>query len=196
MSTANQPQRESGKIYGGPLLYGTVFVVSLCMMAVELVAARMVAMHLGSSLYSWTSVIGVVLAGISIGNYAGGQIADRLDPRRCVAIVLMCGASLCLLAPPLNAWALDREFLWMMNWPVRVASHMALVFLWPATAMGMISPMVAKLALERTKRTGQTVGSLYAWGTVGSIVGTFLAGYWLIHSLGTVGTLCAAAMAM
>ena len=81
MSTASQPQRESGKIQGGLLLYGTVFVVSLCMMAVELVAARIVAMHLGSSLYSWTSVIGVVLAGISIGNYVGGQMADRLDPR-------------------------------------------------------------------------------------------------------------------
>src|SRR5437870_12529341 len=33
--------------------------------------------YIGVSLYTWTSIIGVVLAGISLGNYVGGRIADR-----------------------------------------------------------------------------------------------------------------------
>ena len=55
----------------------TVFFSSGCIMVLELVAGRLIARHLGSSLYTWTSVIGVVLAGITIGNYLGGRIADR-----------------------------------------------------------------------------------------------------------------------
>jgi hypothetical protein len=36
-----------------------------------------VAPQLGVSLYTWTSVIGVILAGMSLGNYLGGRMADR-----------------------------------------------------------------------------------------------------------------------
>ncbi len=39
----------------------TVFITSFCIMVVELVAGRLIARHLGSSLYTWTAVIGVVL---------------------------------------------------------------------------------------------------------------------------------------
>ena len=46
----------------------TVFISSFCVMVVELVAGRIIARFLGSSLYTWTSIIGVVLAGITIGN--------------------------------------------------------------------------------------------------------------------------------
>ncbi|MFA5251569.1 MAG: fused MFS/spermidine synthase, partial [Phycisphaerae bacterium] len=60
----------------------TVFLSSACIMVLELVAGRLIARHLGSSLYTWTSVIGVVLAGITIGNYLGGRIADRFEARK------------------------------------------------------------------------------------------------------------------
>jgi predicted membrane-bound spermidine synthase len=56
---------------------GVAFVASFCLMVVELVAGRLVARHLGSSLYTWTSVIGVVMAGLAVGNYTGGRLADR-----------------------------------------------------------------------------------------------------------------------
>ena len=54
-----------------------VFIASFCMLVIELVAGRIMAPYVGVSLYTWTSIIGVVLAGISIGAYLGGQLADR-----------------------------------------------------------------------------------------------------------------------
>ena len=66
----------------------TVFLASACVMVLELVAGRLVARHLGSSLYTWTSVIGVVLAGITIGNYIGGRIADRWEARKSLAVLI------------------------------------------------------------------------------------------------------------
>ena len=54
-----------------------VFIASFCTMVIELVAGRIMAPYVGVSLYTWTSIIGVVLAGISIGAYVGGMLADR-----------------------------------------------------------------------------------------------------------------------
>jgi predicted membrane-bound spermidine synthase len=54
-----------------------VFIASFCTLVIELVARRMFAPWVGVSLYTWTSIIGVVLAGISLGAYAGGWLADR-----------------------------------------------------------------------------------------------------------------------
>jgi predicted membrane-bound spermidine synthase len=53
------------------------FVGSGCLLVLELVAGRLLAPTLGVSLYTWTSVIGVVLAGVSLGNFVGGRLADR-----------------------------------------------------------------------------------------------------------------------
>ena len=54
-----------------------VFIASFCTLVIELVAGRIMAPYVGVSLYTWTSIIGVVLAGISIGAYLGGLLADR-----------------------------------------------------------------------------------------------------------------------
>ena len=52
--------------------YLIVFTASTCGMVIEIVAVRILAPSIGVSLYTWTSIIGVVLAGISIGNYLVG----------------------------------------------------------------------------------------------------------------------------
>ena len=57
--------------------YFIVFIASTCGLVIEIVAARILAPSIGVSLYTWTSIIGVVLAGISVGNYLGGRLAGR-----------------------------------------------------------------------------------------------------------------------
>ena len=64
------------------LPYALAFTSSLCIMILELVSSRLVAQHVGSSLTVWTSVIGIILGGICLGNVLGGRLSDRVDPRR------------------------------------------------------------------------------------------------------------------
>jgi len=54
-----------------------VFIASFCTLVIEIVAGRIMAPYVGVSLYTWTSIIGVVLAGISIGAYLGGLITNK-----------------------------------------------------------------------------------------------------------------------
>jgi spermidine synthase/predicted MFS family arabinose efflux permease len=166
----------------------TVFLSSACIMILEMVASRMAARQLGSSLYTWTSIIGVVLTGITIGNYFGGRLADRFAPRKVVALLFMFSSISCLLIIilndliGLNQW----EALFYLNWPTRVFLHISMIYLLPSLLLGMISPVVAKMALDLGRKTGSTVGDIYAWGAAGSIAGTFIAGYYLIATIGTI----------
>ena len=52
---------------------GIVFIGSFCVMVIELVAARILAPYIGVSLYTWTSIIGTILASIALGNYIGAR---------------------------------------------------------------------------------------------------------------------------
>lgn len=173
-----------------------VFSSSMCIMILELVAARLVAQNLGASLYTWTSVIGVILAGISIGNYLGGKLADRKKPRRILPLLFLLASILSFSVLWLNhvvsLWSRPET----LSWSTWVLLNVALVFLLPAVMLGTISPVVAKMALDRSRQTGSTVGNIYAWGAIGSIFGTFLTGFVLIDLLGTRAIVVIVAMGL
>jgi len=164
----------------------TVFISSFCIMVLELVASRLIARHLGSSLYTWTAVIGVVLTGITIGNYLGGRIADRFQARKTLASLFAISSAACVVTVILNNLVGEWMWIWHFSWPVRTFTHVSLVFLLPSVLLGTISPVVAKMALDRGLPTGRTVGDIYACGAAGSIAGTFAAGYYLIAAMGTI----------
>ena len=173
-----------------------IFFSSACIMVVELVAGRLIARHLGSSLYTWTSIIGVVLAGMSMGNYLGGRMADRYDPQRSLGLLFL-GASLsCVLSLYLNNLVGENQQNWDMMFPFRVLLSVVLIFILPALALGTISPVTAKMALDRSRRVGSTIGSVYAWGAIGSILGTFSTGFFLIAALGSKGVVLLISMGL
>ncbi len=165
-------------------------------MALELVAARLTARYLGYSLYTWTSVIGMVLAGVSIGNYLGGRIADHFNAKKTLAVLFGISSVACVIIVVLNNLAINWIWLWRLSWPVHIFCHVCLVFLIPSILLGAISPVVAKMALEQGLPTGRTVGDIYACGAAGSIVGTFLAGFYLIATVGAIAIVWTIAAAL
>lgn len=117
-----------------------------------------------------------MLAGITLGNYIGGRMADRFPARKTLALLFAISSITCVVIIILNNTIGNWTWLWKLNWPMRIFTHVCLVFLLPSTLLGTISPVVAKMALDRGLPTGRTVGSIYAWGAAGSIAGTFAAG--------------------
>lgn len=160
-----------------------VFVSSFCSMALELVAGRMLAPYIGVSLYTWTSIIGVVLAGISVGNFLGGRLADRAPAQATLGWLLFASGIATLLiilvTQALTAANLDLPLI-----PKIVLLTTAIFFL-PCCLLGMVSPLVVKLTLQDIQHTGSTIGTIYAVSALGSIAGTFATGFVLISALGT-----------
>jgi hypothetical protein len=163
----------------------TIFLSSALLLALEIVAGRLIAPFVGVSLYTWTAVIGVILAGLSVGNWLGGVWADRGAGERAAGLVLVGSALACVAIPLLLAWVA----------PVIQASALSLLsaslllvlslFMLPALLLGVVTPLLTTLALKLSPRTGHVVGMMHALAALGSIIGTFTAGYWLIPALGS-----------
>ena len=173
----------------GAVPYVVVFLTSMGVMIVELAASRLVARHFGTSLYTWTTVIGVILGGISLGNLIGGRLADRFRPRELAAVLLLVASVLVvaiLAVDPVLERILVKVGGGSVTSGVVALSVLAIVvlFLLPSAALGTISPAMAKLVLAGAPRVGNAVGTVYALGSIGSIVGTFLSGFVLIPLLG------------
>ena len=81
--------------------YLIVFASSACVLIIEIVAGRILAPTIGVSLYTWTSIIGVVLAGIAVGNYVGGLVADRFPSQTTLGLILLAGGVSSLSVLPL-----------------------------------------------------------------------------------------------
>lgn len=160
-----------------------VFIASFCTMVIELVAGRIMAPYVGVSLYTWTSIIGVVLAGISIGAYVGGMIADRFPTPRTLGWLLFLSGLGALSISPLTdlvaRWPLQTSLM------LRILIITTVIFFVPACILGMISPVVVRLSLDRLERSGNVVGKIYAFSTLGSILGTFATGFFFISWMGT-----------
>ena len=160
-----------------------VFIASACTLVIELIAGRIMAPYVGVSLYTWTSIIGIVLAGMSVGNYLGGRLADRQASPRTLGVIFIAGSVACLLILVITELVTGEAF--RLSLLPRIVVYTTAIFLLPSLVLGMVSPLVVKLALADLQRTGNIVGTIYAFSTAGSIVGTFLTGFWLISWLGT-----------
>ncbi len=181
-----------------PLPYALAFFGSVCIMTLELVAGRLVARHVGASLVVWTSVIGIMLGGICLGNVLGGRLADRAEPRRLVGPFYALSALLCVACLWINAYVGHLPGLDRLPWDLRTLVVVALEFLAPGTMLGMIGPVVAKMAVTQAEKSGSALGDVSFWGAVGSIVGTFLTGFVLIYAspTSTILNLVAAGLAL
>lgn len=160
-----------------------VFIASFCTMVIELVAGRIMAPYVGVSLYTWTSIIGVVLAGIGIGAYVGGILADRFPtPKTLGWLLFFSGVGALSISPLTEAWG---RFEVQTSLMLRILIITTVIFFVPSFILGMISPVVVRLSLDRLDRSGNVVGRIYAFSTLGSILGTFVTGFFLISLMGT-----------
>lgn len=171
----------------------TLLVSSACGLVLEIVAGRLLAPYVGMSLYTWTAIIAVVLAGLSVGHWVGGALAaphvdNRLGARRVAwALALASISSLAaLVLLRTTAGVLMQSGLGQIKIIVLLAT--ALFFL-PSLFVGIVSPILTKLAVDDGRHhPGAVIGRMYALGTLGSIAGTLLAGYLFISWIGSTGT--------
>jgi predicted membrane-bound spermidine synthase len=174
----------------------TVFASSALLLVLEIVAGRLVAPYVGVSLYTWTSIIGVILAGLSLGNWLGGVWADNGATGQSVGRVLAAGGLYCLaslaLLGPLGAMV-QQQGLTLLAASFTLA---AVLFFVPAALIGVVTPLLTTLALKLDPRAGHVVGRMHALAAIGSIAGTFAAGWWLVQSFGSRTVVLATGLAL
>lgn len=174
----------------------TVFTGGAVIMIFELVGSRVLGPYFGTSIFVWTSLIGIILGSLSLGYHLGGKVSDTNPTlKRLASIIFLAGlliGIMMLCKDPLLV-ILQKHIS-----DVRISSVIATIVLFspPSVLLGMISPYAAKLKLQNLNTAGSTIGNLYAISTTGSIVGTFLSGFYLIPLFGTNALLMSLSVTM
>ncbi|HWT25104.1 MAG TPA: fused MFS/spermidine synthase, partial [Solirubrobacteraceae bacterium] len=164
------------------LASGLVFLASGAVLVLEILGIRLLAPYVGLTLETTTTIIGTVLAGIAAGAALGGLAADRMEPRRLLAELLIGGALLAIGIVPLVR-TLGAA---LAGGGDGAALVITLVALFPsATALSAVTPVVAKVQLRDLGVTGSVVGRLSGWATAGALVGTFATGFIVVPLLPT-----------
>jgi len=167
------------------LLELIVFICGAVVMIFEIVGSRILGPYIGTSIFVWTSLIGIILASLSLGYWFGGKMADKNPSYKQLAWIILIAAffiGLTITGKDSLLNLLSRQFT-----GIRIQAVVSTIFLFaPASVfLGMVTPYAVRLKIKDVQSSGRTVGNLYAISTIGSIIGTFLAGFVLIPFLGT-----------
>jgi len=167
----------------------TVFVCGALVMIYEIIGSRLLSPYIGASTYVWTSLIGVILAALSLGYWLGGRIADKRPELKILAFVLFLAGGLVSLTILLKDLILSVIAQMPVGLEIKSVAAALLLFAPASVLLGFVAPYAVKLKMTTLEEAGKTVGRLYALSTVGSILGTFLAGFFLIPFVGSEKTL-------
>ena len=172
-------------------LYLTEFFAGMSVMAVELGASRLLAPYFSSSQIVWTIIIGTIMIAMALGNIYGGRSVDKSpNPDRLytriliaaiwIALIPVVGKYIVLGISALLIFTVSNHFL-----IIAAFAACMVIFVFPLFLLGTVTPSLVKYAVDSLDDNGKTVGTLGAFNTIGSIIGTFVPTFVTIPAVGT-----------
>ncbi|MHC4593249.1 MAG: fused MFS/spermidine synthase, partial [Planctomycetota bacterium] len=158
----------------------------------EVLWSRQFVTVFGNSSYAISIVLCAFMAGLGIGAWLGGRLADRSRARLLIYGLILAGVALWALAVPmlldgLRRWVPRISLLapdsLLTATVARFVISFAILFV-PCLLMGATLPVLVRFCTQSRDVVGRRVSLLYGLNTLGAAAGCFAAGYWLIDTLG------------
>lgn len=183
-------------------LFSCFFLSGSAALLYEVVWMRMLTQIFGSSAYAIATVLAAFMAGLALGSYVFGRLANRAKNLLRLYGILELGIGIYGLLVPLLFRATRGIYIplfWLydsspvtFNFLLFLLSFALLVF--PTFLMGATLPVLSRFFVRSFTHLGQRVGDLYATNTFGAVLGCSLTGYYLIPALGMNRTVYTAAI--
>ncbi len=177
-------------------ILGLFFVSGACGLVYEITWTRQLTLIFGISTFAVSAVLCSFMAGLALGSYVFGRVADRSsNPLRLYA-VLELGIGLFALFLPLMLKEMEPVFVFFYRIfieqmylfsPIRFALSFFILLI-PATLMGGTLPVMSRYVIRTSSRIGWNVSLLYGLNTLGAVAGSFAVGFILLGSLGILKT--------
>lgn len=151
-------------------------------MALELMAARMLAPWFGSSLHVWAIVMGLTFLGLAAGYFFGGWTADRMAGITPLMTVLLLGSLLVMLLHPVSRFLppLMEKFPFLFSLFITAS----LLILPPVWLFGMIPTLLIRYITRTVNDSGLITGRVFTISSVSGILAVPLFGFWIIPAYG------------
>jgi len=163
----------------------------------EIAWTRVLVLVVGSSTYAFTTILAAFLAGIGIGSLLA--VGRGRPARDLLLFAALSQGGIAVLAallfpffralPVYIVGTMQVGFLGAGDLLALHGAAVAAVVFPPAVCMGLSFPLLAELSVGSQSGTGSGTGRAYFANTLGSITGSVLTGFVLIHLLGSERTL-------
>lgn len=176
------------------------FVSGLCGLVYQVLWMHTLVLVFGGTTLATSTVIAVFMGGLALGSFLAARFADRVsNPFSCYG----------WLEGAIGIWAIFTPWMFelathfyrfafqyctdLVAWNLVRFAVVCIILLPPTTCMGATLPLLSRLVTERLESVGGRIGLLYSINTVGAVVGTVLAGFVLVPTLGLTATIAVTA---
>ena len=172
--------------------YIVIGFANFCILLLEVIAGRLLAPAIGSSLETWTGIIGMVLLGLAVGDMIGGAAADRLPSARLLGVTLFGAGVFLLLSIPTAG--VVRGVLAGSPIMLRAVVIAGVTLFLPCVFLAAASPVAARLIIHRVDTSGRAAGALGVAASAGSLLAVALGGFVLLERFGVASIITASGL--
>jgi hypothetical protein len=151
----------------------------------EMVASRILTPLFGSGIYTWATIISIVVGGLMAGYFLGGMLADRFPNFAFAAVIKFISAAYLFAVYWMTAGPLEG-LINMIDGEITALFVSGFVICFPPLlVLGMYSPLSVRLILREPTDAGKIAGGLFAISSFGNIIGILVTTFSLIPAYGT-----------
>ena len=154
-------------------------------MMLAIAASRVLAPFFGTSITTWSILIGIILGSLSLGYFSGEILANKETTVSKLVFIILFSSIYIGLVAFVNVYILRFIHLTISNIVFGTVISTLIFFMPPIVLLGMVSPYIAKLQVNILNKASLTIEKLYALSTLGSVLGIFLSVFALIPFMGT-----------
>ena len=183
-ATAARPGRADRWFILAVVIFDT-FTLGFITLGFEMVAGRILTPLFGSGIYTWATIISLVVAGLMCGYFIGGFFADRFPSFGLVALIKIVSGLYLALVYYLAGGDLEAVLSISDDEIVSLFISGFIVCFPPLLVLGMFSPLAVRLVLVNPAAAGRVAGGLFALSSLGNIVGILVTTFQLIPNFGS-----------
>ena len=161
------------------------FTLGFITLGFEMVAGRILTPLFGSGIYTWATIISLVVAGLMCGYFIGGFFADRFPSFGLVALIKIISGLYLVLVWHLAGGELEAVLGFSDDEIVSLFISGFIVCFPPLLVLGMFSPLAVRLVLSDAAAAGRVAGGLFALSSFGNILGILATTFLLIPNFGS-----------
>ncbi len=172
-------------------VYVTIAISGACALGAEVIWTRLMGMMLGATVYVFSIILAVFLAGLALGSTGGAWLVRAVRPRLALGWcqVLLAAAiawTAYMIADSLPYWPIN-PLLAISPWHTFQLDLVRCLWaiLPPTILWGASFPLALAAVASPGEDSGRVVGGIYAANTLGAIVGALVTSLALIPWIGT-----------
>ena len=186
-----EPDRHRYPPYVYPVILSVYGLSGFCALAYEVLWTRVLVFYVHSTTYAFTIMLSSFLLGIALGSLVFGRFIDKAKQH--LSLLALIEVLIGLFAI-LSIWEFsklndlmvsftDRLPSWQMFVLARYVGAFLIMFI-PTLLMGIAFPLASKIYSQNQESLGRYVGNIYSVNTVGSVLGSILAGFVMVPLIG------------